>query len=82
MDDEERKRLVVGLAQSIAMQALELPTEQRSKFIRRAVMAVRTEFERQYGAAPDMDEATSKLWALIETMVKLIEESGGAVGHA
>ncbi len=82
MDDEERLRLTIGLAQTIAMQALELPAEGRMTFIARAVTAVRTEFERQYGSDLHLGEATDKLSGLIETMVKLIEESGGSVGHA
>jgi hypothetical protein len=82
MDDEERQRLIIGLAQTIAMQALELPADQRPQFVRRAVTAVRTEFERKYGPDPELAEATDKLQALIETMVALLEESGGSVGHA
>ena len=82
MDDKERQTLAIGLAQSISMQAKELPPNQRPEFIKRAVLAVRTEFERQCGADPAMDEAAHKLHALIETMVELIEESGGSVGHA
>ncbi len=82
MDDEERQRLAVGLAQTIGMQAMELPANQRPEFIKRAVTAVRREFERKYVADPEIAEAADKLQALIETMVKIIEESGGSVGHA
>ncbi len=81
MEDEERRQLAVGLAQSIAMQAMELPANQRPEFIKRAVIAVQSEFERKYVADPEIAEAANKLQALIETMVKLIEESGGSVGH-
>ena len=82
MDDEERQRLIVGLAQTIAMQALEVPANQRQQFIKRAVTAVQTEFERKYGTDPNLAEAADKLQALIKTMVGLLEESGGSVGHA
>ena len=82
MDDEERQRLAVGLIQTIAMQAMELPADQRPEFIRRAVMAVRREFERKYTADPMLTEATDKLQAMIEAMVQIIEESGGSIGHA
>ena len=82
MDDEERQKLAIGLAQSIAMQAMELPADRRQEFIKRAVAAVRSEFERKFGGDPDLAEAASKLHALIETMVALLEESGGSVGHA
>jgi RIO-like serine/threonine protein kinase len=82
MDDEERQKLALGLAQTIAMQAMELPAEHRPKFIKRAVTVVRREFERKYVADPDTGEAADRLQALVETMVKLIEESGGSVGHA
>ncbi len=82
MDVEERQRLAVGLIQTIAMQAMELPADQRPEFIRRAVMAVRREFERKYTADPMLTEATDKLQAMIEAMVQIIEESGGSIGHA
>ncbi len=81
MDDEERQRLIIGLAQTIAMQALELRADQRPQFVRRAVTAVQAEFERKYGPDPELTEAADKLQALIETMVALLEESGGSVGH-
>ncbi len=81
MDDEERQTLAIGLAQSIAMQAMELPGAQRPEFIRRAVAAVRSEFERKFGGDPDLAGAADKLQALIETMVQLLEESGGSVGY-
>ena len=82
MDDEERQRLAVGLIQTIAMQAMELPADHRPEFIRRAVMAVRREFERKHTEAPILTEATDKLQAMIEAMVQIMEESGGSIGHA
>ncbi len=82
MDDEERQRLAVGLIQTIAMQAMELPADQRPEFIRRAVMAVRREFERKHATNPVLTEATDKLQAMIEAMVQIIKESGGSIGHA
>ena len=82
MEDEQRKQLVNGLAQTIAMQAMELPAPQRPEFIKRAVTAVRQEFEHKYGPDPETGEAVDKLQALIETMVRIIEETGGTVGHA
>ncbi len=82
MDDEERQKLAIGLAQAIAMQAMELQADQRPVFIRRSVTAVRREFERKYVADPDIAEAADKLQGLIETMVAILEESGGSVGHA
>jgi histidine ammonia-lyase len=82
MADEARQRLAVGLIQTIAMQAMELPADQRPEFIRRAVMAVRREVERKYTADPMLTEATDKLQAMIEAMVQIIEESGGSIGHA
>jgi hypothetical protein len=82
MDDEERQRLIIGLAQTIAMQALELPHQGRQDFVKRAVMAVQAEFERKYGPDPALAEAADKLRTLIRTMVDLLEESGGSVGHA
>jgi RIO-like serine/threonine protein kinase len=82
MDDEERQRLAVGLIQTIAMQAMELSADQRPEFIRRAVTAVRREFERKYVADPGTAEMADKLEAMIKAMVQIIEESGGSVGRA
>jgi hypothetical protein len=36
VDDEERRRLAIGLAQTIAMRALELPAERGFAFVARA----------------------------------------------
>jgi hypothetical protein len=64
------------------MKAIDLPAEQRPRFIKRAVTVIRREFERKYVTDPDLGEAADSLQALVETMVKQIKESGGSVGHA
>ncbi len=49
-DEESRQRHVISVAQTIAMQAMELPRDQRARFIERAVTAIRRDFDRKYGA--------------------------------
>ena len=45
-DEESRQRHVISVAQTIAMQAMELPRDQRTRFIERAVTAIRCNFDR------------------------------------
>ena len=81
-DEESRQRQVISVAQTIAMQAMELPAQERSRFIHRAVTAIRRDFDRKYGADPDTADAAHRLQKLIEELVRVIETSGGSVGRA
>ncbi len=81
-DEESRQRQVISVAQTIAMQAMELPAQERSRFIQRAVTAIRRDFDRKYGADPDTADAAQRLQQLIEELVGMIEASGGSVGRA
>ena len=81
-DEESRQRHVISVAQTIAMQAMELPRDQRARFIERAVTAIRRDFDRKYGADPDTADAAHRLQRLIEKLVRMVEASGGSVGRA
>ena len=81
MDHEERQQFL-AMAQTIGMQAMELPPHKRPEFIKRAVTAIRRDFDRKHGADPSTAEIASKLETLTGMLVKLIEESGGTIGHA
>ncbi len=80
--DDERQQRARGLAQVLAMKALEHPPDQREALIARAVARIRRDYEQQYGADPDTAAQASKLLNLTRAMLKLLEESGGCIGHA
>ncbi len=79
--DKERER-ILGLIRAIAMAALELPPDQRHAFIERTVTTIQRKYERAYGADPDMAEQASKIVDLAKAMLKILEKSGGTIGHA
>ena len=82
MDDERRQQQVRGLAQTIAMKALEHPPDQREALITQAVARIRRDYEHKYGADLDTAAQASKLLNLTKTMLTILEESGGCIGHA
>ena len=81
MNDEERRQLIT-VAQTIGMQAMELPPEQRTEFIRRSVTAIHRDYAQKYGGDASTAEMADRLEKLTATLVKLIEESGGSIGNA
>ncbi len=82
MDDERRRQKARGLAQVLAMKALEHPPDQREALIERTVARIRKDHEQQYGADPDTAAQASRLLNLTKAMLKILEESGGCIGHA
>ena len=82
MADEKEREQFLAVAQTIGLQAMELAPEQRLAFIKRTVAAIHRGYARQYGADPSTKEMADKLEKLTATLVKMIEESGGTVGHA
>ncbi len=82
MDDEAERRQFVAIAQTIGMQAMELPPEQRLAFIKRAVTVIHRDYAAKHGADPSTADIADRLERLTATLVKMIEESGGTVGHA
>lgn len=82
MDDERQQQQVRGLAQVLAMGALEHPPDQREALIVRAVTRIRREHEQQHGADPDTAAQASRLLNLTRAILKLLEASGGCIGHA
>ncbi len=64
------------------MKVLEQPPDQREALIERAVGKIRRDYEQQYGADPDTLAQASKLLNLTRAMLKILEESGGCIGHA
>ncbi len=81
MDEEERRQQVRGLAQVLAMKALEHPPDQREALIERAVAKIRKDYEQKHGASPGTAAQASRLLNLAKAMLKILEESGGTIGH-
>ena len=82
MDEDKQRRRLIAMAQNLAMQALELPPDKRQNAIVYAVGKIRRDYERKHGANPDTAEQARKLLELTRAMVKILEESGGTIGHA
>ncbi len=82
MDDERQRRQTRGLAQVLAMKALEHPPDQREVLITRTVARIRQDYEQQYGADPGTAAQAGQLLSLAKAMLKILEESGGYIGHA
>ena len=80
--DDERQQQVRGLAQVLAMKALEHPPDQREALIARAVARIRRDYEQQHGADPDTATQATRLLNLTRAMLRILEESGGCIGHA
>ena len=64
------------------MKALEHPPDQREVLITRTVARICQDYKQQHGADPDTAAQASKLLNLTRAMLKLLEESGGCIGHA
>lgn len=82
MADEMEREQFLAVAQTIGMQAMELPPEQRLEFIHRAVTAIHRDYARKHGADPSTAEMAERLEKMIATLVQMIEASGGTLGHA
>ena len=82
MADEKEREQFLAVAQTIGMQAMELPPEQRVEFIQRAVTAIHRDYARKHGADPSTAEMAERLEKMIATLVQMIEASGGTIGHA
>ncbi len=82
MDVEEKRKQILGLVQTIAIAAMDLPPDERQAFIKRTVTTVRRYYQRTHGADPDIADLASKLLILTREMVRVLEESGGNIGHA
>ena len=81
MNAREQRRLIV-LAQSLAMQAMEFPSDQRQAVIEQAVTQIRRDYEQEHGADPSTATQAHMLLALTQALMRIIEECGGQVGHA
>ena len=82
MDTEQERERILGVIRTIAMAAMELPREKRQTFIERSVMMIRKNYERAYGSSPETADQAKKLLELTQEMVRILEESGGTIGHA
>ena len=81
LDEEQRKKLV-GLAQALAMTALDHPPKQRQDLLRRAVEKFLQDFEQKHGSNPANARLADKLLGMATAMVETLEESGGQTGNA
>jgi hypothetical protein len=82
MDVEERRKQILGLVQTIAIAAMDLPPDERQAFIKRTVAMLRRNYEKTKGPDPDVIDAWGKLLDITRELVKTLEESGGPIGHA
>lgn len=82
MADEKEREQFLAVAQTIGLQAMELPPEQRLEFIHRAVTAIHRDYARKHGADPSTAEMAERLEKMTATLVQMIEASGGTIGHA
>jgi hypothetical protein len=82
MDVEEKRKQILGLVRTIAIAAMELQPDERQAFIDRTVAMLRRNYEKTKGPDPEVTDAWSNLLELTREMVKLLEESGGTIGHA
>jgi uncharacterized membrane protein len=80
--NKEQQQQLIGIAQNIALQALELPPEKRLEFIKRTVTAIRMRYERKRGADPSAAKTADKLQAMTQAVMQILEEDGGQIGHA
>ena len=79
--NKEQRQQLIGIAQNIALQALELPAEKRPEFIERTVAAIRSRYERRHGADPSAAKTADKLQAMTQAVMQILEEDGGQIGH-
>ena len=87
MDEDEREKQFIAVAQAIAMKALEVPLDQRQAFIEAKISeakisSTRKGYEEKHGPDPKTAEQARKLLDLTRTMVRILEQSGGTIGHA
>jgi hypothetical protein len=61
VEDEAEREQLIALAQTIGMQAMELPAEQRQKFIHRTIAAIHGDFARKHGTDPSTAEMAGRL---------------------
>jgi hypothetical protein len=78
----EQRQQLIGVAQTIAMQALELPPGKRLEFIQRTVTTIRSRYEEKHGADPSTTKTAEHLQAVTEAVMQILEEDGGQIGHA
>ncbi len=51
-------------------------------FIKRTMAMLRRNYEKKLGSDPEVTDAWSNLLELTREMVKILEKSGGTIGHA
>ena len=81
MSEDEGKQFI-AVAQAIAMKALDVPPNQRQAFIEAKISSTHKGYEDKHGSDPKTAEQARKLLDLTRTMVQILEQSGGTIGHA
>jgi hypothetical protein len=79
--NEVQRQELIEIAQRIALQAIELPPEERPDFIQSTVATIRARYERKHGVNPSATKTAAKLQALTEVVMQILEEDGGQIGH-
>ncbi len=82
MDVEQRRKQILEMVRTIAIAAMEFQPDERPAFIEHTVATIRGNYEKAQGPDPELTDAWSNLLELTREMVKILEESGGTIGHA
>ncbi len=79
--NKEQQEQLIGIAERITLQAVELPPEERPDFIKHTVAAIRSRYEEKHGTDPSTTKTAEKLQAIPEAVMQILEEDGGQIGH-
>ena len=80
-DDQDRIFLEM-IVTDLARRAMQLPPTERYTFIMDEIVAVCVTYEEKHGPHTNIRELDRRLRAWGQTLVKILEESGGTIGHA
>ncbi len=80
--DDQNRLFLEMIVTDLARRAMQLPPSERYAFIMDEIVGVRVAYEDKHGRHPNISELDRSLRAWAQTLVKLLEDSGGTTGHA
>ena len=80
--DDQDQIFLEMIVTDLARRAMQLPPSERYAFIMDEIVAVRVAYEDKHGRHPKMHELDRNLRAWAQSLVKILEEPGGTIGHA